>query len=56
MAIIKLSITPLFLFFTSLTNAFTEQCPPTKPDCSVIDGTLIQSNEKQTNFDLKTIK
>ncbi len=56
MPIMKLSITLLFLFFTSLTSAFTEQCPPTKPDCDVIYDSLIQLNEKQTTFDLKTIK
>ncbi|MCE9840809.1 MULTISPECIES: hypothetical protein [Proteus] len=56
MPIIKLSITLLFLFFTSLTSAFTEHCPPTKPDCDVIHDSLVQLNEKQTEVDLKTIK
>lgn len=56
MPTIKLSITLLFLFFSSFTSAFTKQCPPTKPDCDVIYDSLIQPNEKQTAFDLKTIK
>lgn len=56
MPIIKLSITLLFLFFTSLTSAFTEHCPPTKPDCDIIHDSLVQLNEKQTEVDLKTIK
>lgn len=56
MPIIKLSITLLFLFFTSLSSAFTEFCPPTKPDCDVIHEPLIQSSEKQAAVDLKAIK
>lgn len=57
MPIINLSITLLFLFFTSLTSAFTEHCPPTKLDCDIIYySSLEQLNEKQTKVDLKTIK
>lgn len=56
MPIIKLSITLLFLFFTSLTSASKETCPPTKPDCDVIYEPLIQLSEKQTVIDLKAIK
>lgn len=56
MPIIKLSITLLFLFFTSLSSAFTGSCPPTKPDCDVIHESLMLSSEKQTVIDLKAIK
>ncbi|MBG6038031.1 hypothetical protein I5F12_08095 [Proteus cibarius] len=56
MSIIKLSITLLFFFFTSLTSAFTEHSPPTKPDCDVTHETLIPTSEKQAVIDLRTIK
>lgn len=56
MSIIKLSVTLLFLFFTSITSALTEHCPPTKPDCDVTHDPFAQQSEKQTGFDLKTIK
>ncbi|MCX2587076.1 MULTISPECIES: hypothetical protein [Proteus] len=56
MSIIKLSFTLSFLFFTSLTSTFAEHCPPTKPDCDVTHDPLARQSEKQTVFDLKTIK
>ncbi|KGA60298.1 MULTISPECIES: hypothetical protein [Proteus] len=52
---IKYPIALLFLFLTSIASAFTENCPPIKPDCDAFQEPITRVSEKQAHIALKTI-
>lgn len=56
MPTMKLLITLPFILSTSIASAFTEDCPPIKPDCDAIYKSFTLTNEKQTEFVFKIIK